>query len=133
MLAGVCAIGLVSCGGGTDRSAAARQTVQNYWGDISHGKMSQAYNMQTTGARQTTTLANYSRNLFDFLQGTAGVRAVVGSATLNGDQAAVAVTLKSPKAPNPKSDLHAYQHLFWENGQWRISDQNGGLSHTKGV
>jgi hypothetical protein len=26
--------------------------------------------------------------------------------------------------------LTACQHLFWENGKWRISDQNGALTKT---
>ena len=124
---------LVGCGtafgfGGQDRSALARTAVQNYWNDIGHGKVKVAYYLMTSGNRQTVTLTQYGQSMFDFLKGTEGVAATAGNASVNGDQATVPVTLRSPKTT---IKLHAYQHLFWEDGGWKISDPNGGLSQIK--
>ncbi len=129
LLVGAVAL-LALAGCGQDRSALARQTVKTYWNDIRHGKIKQAYHMLTTGEQQVNNLTDYGQSMFDFLKGTEGVTAVVGSPRIDGDCAKVPVTLKSPKAPNPKDDLHAYQDLYWENGSWRISNENGGLTHA---
>ena len=121
----------VLAGCGQDRASLARQTVQSYWVDIEHAHFKAAYQMLTSGQRQVNTLSAFSGNFFGLLQTTAGIEAVVGKPSVNGDFASVPVTLKSPKAPNPKDDLHAYQHLYWESGGWHISDENGGLSHRR--
>lgn len=126
-------VSLVGCGtafgfGGQDRSALAKQTVQNYWSDIGHGKVKVAYYLMTSGNRQTMSLTQYGQNMFGFLKGTEGVSATTGNPTVNGDQATVPVTLRSPKTT---IKLHAYQHLFWENGSWKVSDPDGGLSQIK--
>ena len=119
--------------GGPDRNALARQTVQTYWDDVRHAKFKDAYGKLTSGQQQVNSLGQYARNMFDFLKGTEGVTAIVGNPKVSGDCAKVPVTLKSPKAPNPKDDLHAYQDLYWQNGGWRISNESGGLTHATTV
>jgi predicted secreted protein len=66
--------------------------------------------------------------MFGFLEQTGGIQFRVGTPSVSGDYATVPVTLHSPI---PSQDLNAFQHLFWYNGQWRIADANGGLTHTK--
>lgn len=113
-------------GSGQDRVALARTTVETYWYDIGHGKMTQAYDMMTTGNRRLQKRQVYVQNMFGFVTSMAGVSVKTSHPVVNGDLATVPVRLFSPKAPG--SSLKAYQHLFWENGQWRISDDRGGLS-----
>jgi hypothetical protein len=115
-------------GFGQDRSALARQTVQTYWSDIEHGKIGQAYAMLTSGNQAARPLKDYQQDMFGFLEHVASVRATVGQPTINGSQAVVPVSLASPLT---RQKLKAYQHLFWENGHWRISDENGGLSSKR--
>jgi hypothetical protein len=120
------ALAVTACGS-PDRAALARQTVQTYWSDIGHAKMQQAYNLLTPGNQAARPFDSYSQDMFGFLTSVASVYASVGSPAVKGDFATVPVTLHSPKfAP-----LHAYQHLFWQNNQWYISDQNGGLTKSR--
>ena len=129
LVAALATSSITGCGG-PDRAALARKTVQTYWNDIKFGRVKQAYQILSSGQKQVMTLTQYGQNMFDFLKGTEGVTAVVGDAHVKGDCASVPVTLKASKAPDPKQDLHAYQDLFWENGSWRISNENGGLTHA---
>jgi hypothetical protein len=115
-------------GFGQDKSALARQTVQTYWFDIGHGKINQAYGMLTSGNQAARPLKYYEQDMFGFLTHVAAVKATVGKPAINGSEATVPVSLNSPLT---SQGLHAYQHLYWENGHWRISDTNGGLSSTK--
>jgi len=132
LIAALAASGLTGCGGlslpgsGPDRSELAQHTVQTYWFEIGHGKVNQAYDMLTSGNQRTQTRDQYDQNMYGFLTSVAGVNVKAGKPYVNGDLATVPVSLYSPKSPLP---LKAYQHLYWENGQWRISDANGGLSH----
>jgi hypothetical protein len=123
-----CGATALGFGGGQDRQSLAQQTVRSYWSDINRGKFGKAYAMMTSGNRAARPESSYGQNLLGFLQGTGGVKATVGKATVSGDNATVPVTLHSPKTTVP---LHAYQHLFWQDNQWRISDQDGTLSQTK--
>jgi hypothetical protein len=111
--------------GSQDKSSLARQATTQYWTDIGHGQIRTAYHMLTSGNQAAIPLSQFSQNMFDFLGSTAGVRAAASTTVVNGDLATVRVKLFSPKTSVP---LKAYQHLFWENGHWRISDPNGGLS-----
>lgn len=111
-----------------DRQALARQTIQAYWSDVQHGKVTQAYALLTSGNQASRPLSNYTQDMYGFLEGTGGVQIAVGKAEVNRNFAVVPVTLHSPKSTQ---NLHAYQHLFWEDGKWRITDPNGGLSSTK--
>lgn len=115
-------------GFGQDRSALAKQAVQTYWSDIAHAKMYQAYEMMTSGNRAARPLKYYEQDMFSFLTHVANVKATVGQPAVNGNNAVVPVSLSSPLS---SQKLHAYQHLYWESGHWRISDTNGGLSSTK--
>lgn len=124
------ALALSACGG-PNKAALAKQAVQTYWSDIDHFKFKAAYSMLTSGQQQANSFTNYGQDKASFLQSTSGIRAVVGKPSVNGDYAVVPVTLKSPKEVSAKQDLHAYQHLYWEGGAWRVSDDNGGLSHNK--
>lgn len=115
-------------GSGPNRSALASETVKSYWNYIDHAKIQKAYNMMTSGNRAARRLSDYSQDIFNFLEGTGGITPEVGHAIVSDDRATVPITLVSPRTT---AKLHAYQHLFWENGAWKISDQNGQLSHTK--
>lgn len=114
-------------GCGQDRTALAHQAVQTYWDDISHAKIRAAYSMLTSGNRQAQSFKTYDTDILGLLANTANLRATVGKPKVNGNFATVPVTLHSIKTSKP---LPAYQHLYWENGRWRITDQNGGLSQT---
>ena len=118
--------GLAACG--EDRSSLAKKTVQTYWQDIASGKTGQAYKLLTSGNRVHTDLKSYNADMLQFLTTTGGIKAKVGEPSVDDDHATVPVTLISPKSAQ---NLNAYQHLFWENGSWHISDNNGGLSRTK--
>jgi hypothetical protein len=129
LLFGVLAVvNLTGCG--QDRSALATKAVQTYWYDIGHAKVKQAYRMMTSGQRQVNDFSTYSQDMLSFLGATHGVSAATGKPEVSGDgsQAVVPVTLSATGSADKR---HAYQHLFWENGQWRIADANGGLSLRK--
>lgn len=113
-------------GGGPDRAALARKAVETYWYFIGHGQVNQAYDMMTSGNRRLQKRQDYDQNMFGFVTSMAGVSVKTSPASVNGDLATVPVRLYSPKAPG--ASLKAYQHLFWEDGQWHISDDHGGLS-----
>lgn len=121
----LCAVLLTGCGG-KDRATLAQETVKNYWSDIGHGKIKDAYGLLSSGVRQQTTLAEYNQSFMALLTKTNGVAADVKKAEVHGDCAIVPVGLLSPKAPGEQ--FHVYQHLFWENGNWRITDPQGGVS-----
>lgn len=120
-------LALSGCGS-TNQAAAVRRTVQTYWYDIGHAHLDQAYHLMTTGNQATRTYSAYTQDMFGFLQHTSGISARVGTPSIHGNFAVVDVWLHSPAAAG---EFHAYQHLFLENGHWRISDANGGLSQTK--
>jgi hypothetical protein len=84
--------------------------------------------MMTSGNQSARPLRDYEQDMFGFLEHVANVRATTGKPTINGNQAVVPVSLSSPLT---SQKLHAYQHLYWENGHWRISDENGGLSSKR--
>ncbi len=114
-------------GCGQDRTALARQTVQTYWNDISKARIHAAYNMLTSGNRQSMPFSTYDQDIMGILTQTAHLQATVGNPKVKGDNATVPVTLHSIRTTKA---LPAYQHLYWENGAWRITDQNGGVSQT---
>ena len=119
---------LAGCGDSPDRQALARQTVQKYWYNIGHGKLSAAYYMMTSGNRAERPLSDYRQDMFLFLTKMGNVVARTGKPSVDEEKASVPVTLTSPKTTEK---LKAYQHLFWEDGHWRISDPLGGLSQVK--
>jgi hypothetical protein len=126
----IVAVVLVSAalGSGPDRAALARQTTTEYWSDIGHGKMLAAYHLLTSGTAQARPFTQYSQDMYGFVAGVAFIWATTGATEVQGDHAIVRVHLHSPKTTRT---LDAYQHLFWENGGWRISDLNGGVSQQK--
>ena len=127
-LAVACAVPIAGCGGGQDRAALAKQAIVVYWSDVNHGKLGAAYSMLTSGNRAVTTFNAYRQNMFGFLTHVTGVTVTPGKPQITDDRATVAINLHSPAAPG---SFKAWQHLFWEGGGWRISDQNGGVSSTK--
>jgi hypothetical protein len=122
------AVVLPALGSGQDRVALAKQATTTYWADIGHGKMSAAYKLLTSGTRQARPFNQYSQDMYSFLTGVSYVSATTGLVQINGDRATVRIHLHSPKTTKT---LDAYQHLFWEDGGWRVSDLNGGVSTQK--
>ena len=116
---------LASGCGGPDRSALAKQRVVAYWTAIDHGKFASAYNMLSSGDRQSRDFGSYVSDMRGFLAQVAGLSVKTGKTTVSDDTAVVAVTLHSPLTSVPK---HAYQHLYWNGNEWQITDLDGGLS-----
>jgi hypothetical protein len=120
--------GTVSLAGNPpSRSTLAKRTIISYWSDINHAKMSQAYRLLTPGVREGITKADFANNFIGLLTNASTIGATVNNVQVNGDTATAKVTLTSPK----DHPLHAWQHLFWVNGGWHISDNNAFLSHHK--
>jgi len=113
---------------GEDRGALATKTVKDYWYDIGHGRFDKSYALLTTGIQASQPPKSYQQNMYGFLTHMGGVSAKTGRPEVAGDRAVVSVSLSAPGNP---AHLNAYQHLFWENSGWRISDENGGLSRKK--
>jgi hypothetical protein len=123
----VCALSVAGCGG-PDRSALAKQAIVNYWSDVNHAKFPAAYALLTSGNRAVTTFSTYRQDMFGFLESVSGITVVPGTPQISDDRATVPIKFESPRAPG---FARFWQHLFWENGGWRIADQNGGVSKTK--
>jgi hypothetical protein len=118
---------LAGCGG-PDRASLAKQTVKEYWTDVNSAKMANAYALLTPGIQQTRPKQQFTQDMFSFLATVGAVKPAVSNASVNGDHAVVPVFLTFIKQ---QKTLQAYQHLYWYNGNWRISDENGGVSQTK--
>lgn len=118
---------LTGCGD-PDRTPLARQVVQSYWSDISHNRPVQAFHLLTSGNRSSRQQSQFSQDILSYLLHERSLKATIGSASVNGDRATVHVTLTAPVERGP---LHGYQHLFWENGSWRVTDYPGLLSNTR--
>ncbi|HEX6506650.1 MAG TPA: hypothetical protein VF221_03370 [Chloroflexota bacterium] len=114
--------------GGPDRTALAQQTVVNYWTDVNNAKMTEAYKLLTPGIQQTRPKGQFTQDMFGFLSSVGAIKPTVSKATVNGDKAVVPVYLYFVKQ---QKTLEAYQHLYWYNDGWRITDENGGVSQTK--
>lgn len=117
------------CGGtgfasGPDRTALAKQTIKTYWADLVHGKFAAAYGLLTPGVRSGLQLKDYTQSMVGLLTRAATIQAHVKKATVSGNTATVKVKLTTPN----DRPLIAYQHLFWQNGKWRVSDNNAFLS-----
>jgi hypothetical protein len=125
LLVPACLLAASGCGDSQDRSALAQQTVVKYWDNIGHARFHDAYLMNTTGNRDAMPYREFRQNLVGFLTSTNGVSAEAGKPTIADDRATVPMGLHSPRAPGA---FHVFQHLFWENGSWKISDPNGGVS-----
>lgn len=136
-LIGVGALVLASIAGcgDPDKAALARQTVQTYWSDINHGKLKNAWDMLTPGQQQANPLSQWGANIFDFLKQSNGIKVKVGTAsvtsTSDGTFASVPVHVSFVAAPDPRNDKSGYQHLYWQDGKWLISDESGTLTHRK--
>ncbi|HEY8684075.1 MAG TPA: hypothetical protein VIO57_00555 [Chloroflexota bacterium] len=118
---------LAGCGG-PDKAALAKQTVKDYWTDVNSAKMESAYALLTPGIQQTRPKGQFKQDMFAFLANVGAVTPTVSKPTVNGDRAVVPVFLTFVKQ---QKTLQAYQHLYWYNGNWRISDENGGVSQQK--
>jgi hypothetical protein len=116
------------CGNSVDRSALASSAVTTYWNDVNSAHMSKAYALLTPGLQQTSPKDQYTQNMFGFLASVGSITPRVGKPTVNSDRAVVPVFLTFSKQ---QKTLEAYQHLYWYNGGWRITDENGGVSQTK--
>jgi hypothetical protein len=119
---------LVAGCGGPDRTSLAKQTVKDYWTDVNSAKMESAYALLTPGIQQTRPKSQFKQDMFAFLATVGAINPSVSKPTVNGDRAVVPVNLTFVKQ---QKTLQAYQHLFWYNGNWRISDENGGVSQQK--
>jgi hypothetical protein len=126
LLLGMVCASLAGCGS-QNRAAMAHQTVQHYWDAVSQAKVKQAYNMLTSGTRASNPYPTYAQDMLAFLGKVNNLKAQAGTARVQGDRAVVPVTLHSIATNVP---LRACNHLFWQNGHWYISDENGGLSHA---
>jgi hypothetical protein len=118
-------LSLAGCGG-QDRPKLAQQTVSSYWNDLEHLRVDQAYKLLSSGVRSGVSATDFRSNIYGFLQGTAGISAKIGKPEVVGDCAQVPVTLFAPR--DPSGPLHGYQHLYWLNGGWKITEQNGGVT-----
>jgi hypothetical protein len=118
---------LAGCGS-QDRESLAQQTVKTYWNDVNSAKMTQAYNLLTPGIQQSRPKGQFAQDMFGFLASVGAIKPSVSKAQVNGDRAVVPVYLTFVKQ---QKTLAAYQHLYWYNGGWRITDDNGGVSQTK--
>ena len=116
---------LAGCGG-ESRATLARQTEQAYWNDIHSAKLDKAYQLLTPGTKSQFSANDFRQSMFNFLQHTSGVTAQVKKVSVVGDCAQVSLDLISPLEPSGK--FHVYQHLYWIDGGWHISDQNATLS-----
>lgn len=119
---------LIAGCGGPDRAALAQQTVKEYWTDVNSAKMENAYALLTPGIQQSRPKTQFKQDMFAFLATVGAITPAVSKATINGDHATVPVDLTFVKQ---QKTLQAYQHLYWYNGNWRISDENGGVSQQK--
>jgi hypothetical protein len=124
LLTGCAGIGMA---GGPDKQALARTTVQDYWHDVNHGKIKQAYGLLTPGVRSGITENQYYQNMLGLLTKAGSITVAVRDTSVNGDLGTVKVTLYSPNA----KPLNAWQHLFWQNGGWLISDNNAYVSQHR--
>ncbi len=122
--------GLTGCGGGADRAALAKQTVNTYWSDIGHLQIDKAYDLLSPGNQQTVTRLSFRQNMIGFLESLEGVSGKATNAQVIGDCALVALTLNAPAAQG--SSLHTYQHLYWLGGGWRITEPNGQTTQHPG-
>jgi hypothetical protein len=114
-------------GSGPDRTALAKTTIQTYWRDITHGKLPSAYSILTPGVRAGLSQSDFSQNFIGLLTRSGSLAVTVGKVYVNGDNATARVKLTSPR----DQPLHAWQHLFWVNGGWHISDNNAYLSKNR--
>lgn len=119
-------VGLAACGSGQDRTALAKKAVNSYWYDIGHIKFDRAYDLLSPANQQAMTRQDFRQNMFDFLRGTQGVSSQAQAAQVVGDCALVRVDLRFPAATG--ATLHAFQHLYWLNGGWRITEPNGQVT-----
>lgn len=118
---------LATACGDPNKAAMAHDTVARYWSDVSHAKFGEAYKLLTPGVQGAVPADQYAQNMMGFLSNAANVKVDVGKPVVAEDRAVVPVTMHSPKTTAP---FHVYQHLFWEDGGWHISDANGGVSHN---
>ncbi len=116
-------MGASACGGGQDRVALAKQTVNEYWNYLAHVQIDKAYGLLSPGNQQAVSRSNYRQNMIGFLEGTSGVNATATHADVIGDCALVALNLHIPAAPG--GVLKTYQHLYWIDSGFRITEPNG--------
>jgi hypothetical protein len=102
----------------------AQQTVQQYWDLISHGNVSQAYDLLSTGAQQGTTRRQFVQSITRLLDVTNGITAVAGVASVQGAVATVPVSLQFTNA----GASQATQRLVWQVDSWRIDQATAGIS-----
>jgi len=115
-------------GGSQNRVALARQTEHSYWNDFGHYKVHPAYMLLTPGVRQALKEKDFQQAMIGLLTSTNGVTAAIGKITVVGDCAQAQLGLQSPKAPGQK--LKVWQHLYWIDGGWHISDTNAEVSRA---
>jgi hypothetical protein len=121
------ALGLIGCGG-PDRTALASKTVSDYWYDIGHLKINQAYALLSPGVQSGLPKNEFRQNLFGFLQNTNGISAKVYKADVVGDCSLVTLGLITPLDPAHAAKVQ--QRLYWVQGSWRITDSGGYVSRT---
>jgi hypothetical protein len=100
--------------------------VTDYWYDVGHLKVAQAYALLSPGVQSQLKESDFQQNIFSLVQGTNGVSAKVYRADVLGDCSIVTLGLISPQVPSAAFKVH--QHLYWLNGSWRITDSDGYVS-----
>ena len=123
----VLALAVAGCGG-DDRTALAQKTVTDYWSDIGHLKIDQAYALLSPGVQAGLPKTAFQQNIFGFVKNTQGISAKVYRADVVGDCSLVTLGLISPLAPTSPYKVH--QHLYWTQGAWRITDNNGYVTRN---
>lgn len=127
LILGTAGCGTIGFANGPDKAALAKKAVESYWNYAGHGKINQAYSMLTPGVRESLPKSQYAQNMIGLLTRAGSITAKANKAYVSGDQAQVRLTLYSPKdKPFP-----AWQHLFWLNGGWHISDNNAYVSQHR--
>ncbi len=119
---------LAACGGSANRASLAKAAVTTYWKDVNSAKLDNAYALLTPGIQQSRPKSAYRQDMLGFLSTVGSVTPSVSKPSVNGDRAVVPVLLTFSRQ---QKTLEAYQHLYWYNGGWRITDENGGVSQTK--
>lgn len=121
------ALGVAGCGG-PDRAALARKTVSDYWSDIGHLKINQAYALLSPGVQAGLPKTQFQQNIVGFVQNTNGISAKIYKADVVGDCSLVTLGLITPLDPAHAAKVQ--QRLYWVSGGWRITDSNGYVNRT---
>lgn len=128
VIAAIAVLLIVRASGGQDRNVMAHDRLTAYWHDITHGKWNQAYQMLTPANRKSESTGDFRQSFLQLLEQTGGFTEHTVWVHINGDLATAKVALTA--ASTPGAPFTKYQHLWWDGGDWFISDVSGGLSNN---